>query len=516
MLLGLVLGLSMVACDDSTPSTTARTMAVGVFGHHFDGPLFDSDEMIPFLAEIGLNTYVYTDDWARERLSEPHTPEGLDRLRAMADLAATHGVMPVYNMKPTLGYTADAPFPDPQSPLRSRALDAVVSKVEAGFGAGIRIFMFAFDDVQIRARDSGLMAAEAQTAMVLAAEERLSELDPNARLWVVTPYYQGTAAAIEMDETVFSPGNALNLGLAPSKEFVDAYRALPPHIEIFSTGSAIHSDGLTVTEARDLAALWDHPLMFWHNFPVNNLFEMELVLQPFGRVEPALMSEGSELSAVILHRMANNLQASKIALYTFADFVADPGGYDPSVSYDHAIARLAEGAPEALRLLADQFQSHPVTGPPTMVESVALRDAIDGFWVEHTACTSASATDTLETLLVRFTTVRDELEAGLVNVDLLAEMRPHADKLVAIGQAGLLAVQGLIDACAGAASLCETAATLRELHDRLNDMPSKITEDSVPINVIELIGSKTDIGPSDIVGDFLNRAFEELNQGCDG
>ena len=500
------------ACGEA-PAESRATAAlnVGVFGHSFDGPLFDSETMIPFLREARLDTYVYTDDWARELLREPHTPEALDALRDMTELAGANDVTPVYNMKVPLAYPEQSPFPNPGG--RDRELDRIVAKVETVFDAGVRIFMLAFDDVQIRAKASGLMTPDAQVAIILAVERRLSELDPETRLWVVPPYYQGTAETIAADRTAFSPGAPLNLGLPPSSEFIEAYGALPSGVEIFSTGAGIFSPGLTASEARGLTELWGHQLMFWHNYPINDLFKDELVLQPFDGVEPATVPQ---LSALILHRMPEGPQASKIALLTLADFAADPEGYDPAASYAAAIQRLGGTASDALRVLADQFQSHPIARTPPKHESAALRTRFEGFWAEHDTCTSGPSTAELQALLSRFTTVLDELEAELDNRDLLEELRPHAEKLAAIGEAGLVAVRGLESACSSPAQACATATALDESRKTLDGMSSKVTQDSVSPSVVSVVGAGGTHGPTDIVGDFLARASDELSRACNG
>ena len=470
----------------------------------------------PLFAAAGLNAVVLGHTFTSELIREPFDQAGVDQVGLFLTTARDSGMHLVFKMTPQRGYSADSPFPGPDDPLRAGEIALILDKVDILYDIGVRIFMLCFDDISLNSPRSGLMPAEAQAAVMRAIDARLRARNQNGtRLLVTPPYYAGTAESVEADRTPFSPQHPLNAGLPPSRDFVGEYGALPERIEMFSTGPGIFSASFSAAQAADLGTLWGHPINYWSNFPTNDVFADELVLEPFTRLEAAALPV---LRAVLLNRAPAFPEASNIGILTFGEFIANPRGYDPQAAYQRAIERVGGSGAVALRLLADQFQSHPMNRSADRHESAELRSRVMAFWGEHAECRRGPATIALQDLLARFTQVARDLDTGLANRELYEELAPHAEKLAAIGDAGLFAVDALQASCEPEkddAHLGELAAEIESRRAALAALPSRVTEDSVAEFIQATGGDGQAFPPTNIVDEFLNRAHNVLTAATD-
>lgn len=466
----------------------------------------------PLFAKAGLNAVAFGHTFTSELVRQPFDQAGLDQVRLFLSTARDNGLQLVFHMTPQRGYGADFSFPGPDDPQRANEIALIVGKVDTLYDLGVRIFMISFDDISQNSPKSGFMPAEAEAALVRAVDARLEARDPNGtRLMVTPPYYAGTAATLQADKTPFSPHYPLNYGLPPSRTYLQAYGVLPTRVEIFSTGPGIFSSNFSASQITALATLWGHPIDYWVNFPTNDIFADELVLEPFTRLEAGAVPG---LRAVLLNRAPNFPEASNIGVLTFGEFLAHPMQYDPQGAYGRAVDAIGETAAAALRLVADQFQSHPVNRSAQRNESEELRTRLTEFWSEAATCAPGPSTTALRDLLTRFIQVPDDLDVGLTNRALYDELKPHAEKLTAIGEAGLFAVDALLTVCEPGTAAAQSGALAAAIESRrtaLAALPSRVTEDSVPEFLQVIAGDGPAFAPTNIVDDFLRRARDQLN-----
>lgn len=501
--------VAVAGCGDNDPAQSKATNLPSSLYGTFIGRR-DLDRL-PLFADAGLNAVVLGHTFTSELIHEPFDQAGLDQVRQFFLSARDNGLHLVFKMTPQRGFDAAAPFPGPDDAQRDVALALITGKVDTLYAIGVRIFLLCFDDISLSSPQSGLMAAEAQAAVLRAVDARLQALDPRGtRLLVTPPYYQGSAESIAADRTAFSPRHPFNGGLAASRVFLLEYGALPARIEIFSTGPGIFSAHFSAAQVAALAALWAHPIDYWSNFPTNDVFADELVLEPFTQLEAAALPA---LPAVLLNRAPAYPEASHLGVLTFGEFLEDSIRYDPQAAYQRAIDRLGGSARVALRLLADQFQSHPMTRSAAKHESAELASGLAALWREHAECTTGLGAAALRDLLTRFSQVAHDLDAQLANRELYEELAPHAEKLAAIGAAGLLAVDALQASClpeADREQLRQLAAEIESHRIALAAMRSRVTEDSVATFVQVVNSDQPTFAPTNIVDDFLRRVHSEL------
>ncbi len=285
-------------------------------------------DLVEFMAERRMNAYVYapkSDPKHRDRWRDPYDAEEEARLGDLAGACAGAGVRFGFAVAPGLDidYGADA----------DRA--ALAAKLEPLLERGVDWLVVAFDDIPNR---PGL-AAE-QVALVEWLVERIG----GPRLTVVPTEYIGTRPSPYLSE--------LGAGLAAD-------------VDVMWTGPTVCSPRIDGADARAWrSALGAHPLLLWDNYPVNDaVMEGELHLGPYRGRTPDLTDE---LDGVLLNPMIQP-HASKVALATAAEFLAEPAAYDEMAAWRRAIDAVAGPRAEPFGALARACADGPLMIPEQLV-----------------------------------------------------------------------------------------------------------------------------------------------------
>ncbi len=278
---------------------------------------------------------------------------------------------------------------------------------------GVDWLVVAFDDIPNRAG----LAAE-QVGVVEWLQARIT----GPRFTVVPTEYIGTRPSPYLSE--------LGAGLAST-------------VDVMWTGPTVCSPRIDAADARAWrAALGDHPLLLWDNYPVNDaVMDAELHLGAYRGRTPDL---SDEIDGVLLNPMVQP-HASRVALATAAEFLADPAGYDEDAAWRRAIhdvggsragafGALARACADGPLMVPEQLRLHQLIG----VVERALPDpewgeAFDGLRAELTALRGAerayaeAVDDPLAGELGPWLTqATREAEAGLAALRLVQQVRPVA------------------------------------------------------------------------------------------
>lgn len=286
-------------------------------------------DLIEFCGREGLNTWVHApkdDPYHRELWRAPYPDEELERLAELARRAERHGVEFVWAIAPGLSIR----------PAEAAELAALEAKREQMLGAGVHRVELLWDDIE-----RGFVSAEDQAAV----SNRFAAGEP----LVVCPMgYAGS-------------------GRTPYR---DAFgKALDPQIVVYWTGPEVISTAIVRAELDRAVDAFEHELLLWDNYPVNDPDATTLFLGPLQHRDPDLA--GGRCAGIVANAM---LQAvpSKLALATVADWARDPHAYDPLASFEHA---LAEYGAEVAAALGPKGQVEP----PASVEALvaALERGVD-------------------------------------------------------------------------------------------------------------------------------------------
>jgi hyaluronoglucosaminidase len=477
VLFALLVALSQAGCGGGSTGAGEPAMLGAIEG--FYGPLYTFDQrldLLRFLPEAGLNTYVYApklDPYHRNRWRDPYPPEWLAHFHELASTADDLGLRFVFALSPGAGFDPDA------------GDQAVVeAKLATLLERGVRHFCLFFDDLT-----PGSRAAEppVQVALISDTLAFLRGRDRDASLCFISHYYAGTADELRADRSPFDGTFAI-----PSSATYAAYAAIPREVPILWTGPRVFSR-LTVADTADYRAFAGRPVVIWDNFPVNDIvLSRELFLSPYRDREAGI----ARVAGGVLLNLMLQPEASKIALHTAGRFFAAGARYDPEAALAPALAVVAGSAAggRALAPLAEQFHSHPLIGHVPESPRLAARTAA------FLATRSADDEAALRALLAELAAVEDDLARAVPNRALVAELAPAAHKLSLLAEAGILALDLLDQQARGeAADDTQLCATLRAARA----IPWLVAANSPVGPPLDQYLSGQDAERADVFGDFF-------------
>ena len=174
------------------------------------------------------------------------------------------------------------------------------------------------------------------------------------------PYYQTELMNILNEEFVAVKGDIEPLIVCPTEytrlwanptergSLVIYGNELHPSVDVFWTGDAVCSD-MTESTMEWIASRIKRPALFWWNFPVTD-YARHIVMQ--GPVYGLANTMDETKARGILSNPMEHGEASKLALYSVADYAWNTADYNPIDSWERAIEELAPEVKEAYRLFA--------------------------------------------------------------------------------------------------------------------------------------------------------------------
>ncbi|MFF4757053.1 beta-N-acetylglucosaminidase domain-containing protein [Streptomyces sp. NPDC001292] len=427
--------------DGTVPGVTVRDWpgtAVRGTTEGFYGTAWTQQQrlaQLDFMGRTKQNRYLYApgdDLYRQERWREPYPAGQRAAFRELADRARANHV--------TLGW-AVAPG---QSLCFASDDDvrALTRKLEAMWALGFRAFQLQFQNVSYSEWHCGAdparfgsgpdAAARAQARVANEVARYLAERHPDA-------------APLSLMPTEFYED-----GATPYRRALAS--ALDASVHVAWTGVGVVPRTITGDELADARAAFSHPLVTMDNYPVNDYAEDRIFLGPYTGREPAVASG----SAALLANAMEQAEASRIPLFTAADYAWNPRDYRPEESWRAAIADLAGGDArrhEALSALAGNDASSVLGG----TESAYLRPLIAAVWQARTTTDRAANERAEQRLRAAFTVLR-KLPRGLAGDGTLAtEVAPWSAQSGRYGKAGEAALDMLRAQRAGDAAGAWTA-----------------------------------------------------------
>ncbi|MFI9340057.1 beta-N-acetylglucosaminidase domain-containing protein [Streptomyces sp. NPDC052773] len=393
------------------PGTAVRGTAEGFYGT----PWTHAQRLahLDFMGRTKQNRYLYApgDDLYRQaRWREPYPAERRAEFRELAERARRNHV--------TLGW---AVAPGQAMCFASDAdVRALTRKLDAMWALGFRAFQLQFQDVSYsewhcdadaeRFGSGPEAAARAHARVTNAVARHLAERHPGAAALSVMPteYYQEGATEYRRE-------------LAG---------ALDADVAVAWTGVGVVPRTITGRELATAREVFRHPLVTMDNYPVNDYAPGRVFLGPYTGREPAVATG----SAALLANAMAQATASRIPLFTAADYAWNPRAYRPQESWRAAIDDLAggdEGRRAALAALAGNDASSVLGGE----ESAYLRPLMEDFWR-----TRAQGDEGAEHRLRAAFTVMREAPDRLARTPLAEEVAPWTRQLARYGEAGTTAL----------------------------------------------------------------------------
>lgn len=400
------------------PATAVRGMAEGFYGQPWTRE--ERLAQIGFMGRTKQNRYLYAagdDPYRQARWRDPYPAERRADFRALAEKAGAEHV--------TLGWAVS---PGQAMCMSSDAdVKALTRKIDAMWALGVRVFQLQFQDVSYSewhcdedAETFGSgpeAAARAQARVASAVARHLAERHPDAEPLSVMP-------------TEFYQDGATDYRTALAAELDD-------QVQVAWTGVGVVPKTITGRELAGARATFRHPLVTMDNYPVNDYAQDRIFLGPYTGRDPAVAIG----SAALLANAMEQSSASRIPLFTAADFAWNPKGYRPQESWQAAIDDLAGGDSDtraALRALAGNSATSVLGGD----ESAYLQPLFAAFWASRAAANATARDDAARDLRAAFSVMRRAQQQLKTPADgrLDDEVRPWTEQLARYGRAGELAV----------------------------------------------------------------------------
>ncbi|MGW1550036.1 beta-N-acetylglucosaminidase domain-containing protein [Streptomyces sp. NPDC002346] len=400
------------------PGTAVRGMTEGFYGR----PWTRAERLaqIDFMGRTKQNRYLYAagnDPYRQARWRDPYPAERRADFRALAERARAQHV--------TLGWAVS---PGQAMCMSSDSdVKALTRKIDAMWALGVRVFQLQFQDVSYSewhcdddpdTFGSGPeAAARAQARVASKVAQHLADRYPDAEPLSVMP-------------TEFYQDGVTDYRAALAKELDD-------RVQIAWTGVGVVPRTITGGELAGARATFRHPLVTMDNYPVNDYAQDRIFLGPYTGRDPAVAFG----SAALLANAMEQPSASRIPLFTAADFAWNPKGYQAQESWQAAMDDMAGGdarTRDALRALAGNSATSVLGGD----ESAYLQPLFAAFWNSRATTDATARDDAARELRAAFTVMREAPQRlkGPADGRLDDEVRPWTEQLARYGRAGELAV----------------------------------------------------------------------------
>ncbi|MEV7402954.1 beta-N-acetylglucosaminidase domain-containing protein [Streptomyces sp. NPDC091267] len=315
------------------PGTALRGVIEGFYGTPWSHEA--RLDQLDYYGEHKMNIYVYSpkdDAYLREKWRDPYPADQLAQIKDLADRAVRRHVEFTYALSPGLSvcYSSD------------EDAKALVDKFQTIWDIGVRTFAVPLDDISYTdwncAADKakwgtgGGAAGTAQAYLLNRVNKEFIATHPGAQplQMVPTEYYDVSGSAYK---------SALS-------------EQLDPDVLVEWTGVGVVAPTMTVAQADAARAVFGHPILTWDNYPVNDYATDRLLLGPFNGREKGLPGR---LAGITANPMIQPY-ASKLSLYTVADYAWNDAAYDPRTSWGKGLKEYAGGdarTEQALRTFAD-------------------------------------------------------------------------------------------------------------------------------------------------------------------
>ncbi|MGA4861815.1 beta-N-acetylglucosaminidase domain-containing protein [Streptomyces lavendulocolor] len=405
------------------PGTAVRGMTEGFYGR----PWSHAQRLaqLDFMGRTKQNRYLYApgdDPYRQAQWREPYPAAQRAEFRELADRARRNHVTLAWAVAPAQSMCLASQ--DDMTALRR--------KVDAMYALGVRAFQVQFQDASYDewhcSRDADTFgsgpasAARAHARVASDLARHLADRYPDAQPLSLMPteYYQDgateyrTALAAELDDRV----------------------------QVAWTGVGVVPRTITGRELAGARDVFDHPLVTMDNYPVNDYAQDRVFLGPYMGREPAVAAG----SAALLANAMEQATASRIPVFTAADYAWNPKGYRPGESWHAALDDLAGGDPAA-RAALHALAGNDASSILLRTESAYLRPLLAEFWRARASTTAdAAARDRAAgRLRAAFGVMRGAPErlAGTAGGLLDDEVRPWLEQLARYGGAGEAAVDML-------------------------------------------------------------------------
>jgi hyaluronoglucosaminidase len=400
------------------PTMPIRGAIEGFYGEPWSHE--DRLRQLVFYGEHKMNSYIYApkdDPYHRDKWRDPYPQEKIKEIEQLVNTSQKNHVDFTFAISPgnTITYSSD------------EDLQALIDKAQAMWDIGVRSFALYLDDIDpnLRSPQDRVMfgsdpnpPAAAQAYLLNRFNDQFIKTHEGAERLITVPtdYYQA--------------------GTTPYRErFAELVQS---DIVVQWTGIGVVAPSITSEDADKIHGIFNHDLLIWDNYPVNDFDRNRLFLGPLIGRDADLSPEHGVIG--LTANPMNEAEASKISLFTVADYTWNPEAYDPNKSLEQSLQEFAGDASELLKFFVESSYSSSLNNSQEPY-SEKLRPLIEEFWVAYEAKNGQEAADALLQEFTKLKNTPDQLRERLDNPNFLEEIDPYLNKMELYGVAGEAAIK---------------------------------------------------------------------------
>lgn len=412
-------------------------------------------------SEYKMNTYIYApkdDPYHRLSWKELYPEQEAKQIAELAKAGAENN----FNFCWTIHPGATLQFTDED-------FDALINKFEQLYSLGVRQFGVLFDDTD------DWRNGQKQAEWINKIDTEFVKAKGDVAPMIVISARYNSAWGPNMD-----------------RYFKPFMQTLHDDIQVMWTGHATMSNvSKEVFEWPKVQTGVDKDVAVWWNYPVNDYCDSRILMAPLHNLNQDL----DNVSGFFSNPM-NQAEASKVALYSIADYTWNTDSFDYMKSWETSIEKFVPEVKEEFMRFASNTcylkDDGGASGPFEYDESWYLSEKIDA--LKEAMKNGQSAVKPAKDLLEEFKLIVSDYESitsKVTNKNLLDEIEQHLNAYKALGEAGIAAMEAIIASEEGNLELWMNSNSLaQEKLDLMETFKIESLESDGPKEYVVSVGTK--------------------------
>ena len=412
-------------------------------------------------SEYKMNTYIYApkdDPYHRLSWKELYPEQEAKQIAELAKAGAENN----FNFCWTIHPGATLQFTDED-------FDALINKFEQLYSLGVRQFGVLFDDTD------DWRNGQKQAEWINKIDTEFVKAKGDVAPMIVISARYNSAWGPNMD-----------------RYFKPFMQTLHDDIQVMWTGHATMSNvSKEVFEWPKVQTGVDKDVAVWWNYPVNDYCDSRILMAPLHNLNQDL----DNVSGFFSNPM-NQAEASKVALYSIADYTWNTDAFDYMKSWETSIEKFVPEVKEEFMRFASNTcylkDDGGASGPFEYDESWYLSEKIDA--LKEAMKNGQSAVKPAKDLLEEFKLIVSDYESitsKVTNKNLLGEIEQHLNAYKALGEAGIAAMEAIIASEEGNLELWMNSNSLaQEKLDLMETFKIESLESDGPKEYVVSVGTK--------------------------
>lgn len=285
------------------PVTPNRGVVEGFYGNAWS--FNDRLSQYDFYGRNKLNTYIYgpkDDPYHRGKWRELYPAEEAARMKALNDAAKANKVNFIWGIHPA----GDHKWNEADNL-------ATIRKFQQMYDLGFRSFAIFFDDVFGEAADG-----KKHAAYMKYVKENFIDKHPDIENFIMCPSLYN-----KLWQGSFQPS------------YLEDISVMDPSIGVMWTGNSV-VDMINVSDMEWINPKIGRKAFIWLNYPVSDYCINHLLMGPFWGND----TKATEMVSGFTANPMEYAEASKVSIFSNADFLWNPAAYDSDKSWELALSRL--------------------------------------------------------------------------------------------------------------------------------------------------------------------------------